>query len=207
MLKNIIVPIFAGSSEFTGYTHTANFNRYLMSMTKKHPTNEKTKRNYVCIPSANIDGVGLAGEDSRKAIGSCIKKSGASYEDLKNDLCYWAYAIEVNGRVLSNFAQTNINTGIIEADNEILELISSSRMSKNKLSFDEIDQRIEALGAKFGKIVNADEATPQERHIIEKMFYSIIEKSTGITPIVHVSHLDQEGSLHHTHRIYDARGK
>lgn len=183
---------YNSNHKFTDKKHLINFIRYLLSLTQKHPNNSRTKFNYINMYIMDSGQLGLAKKETYQEIINMIEETGLEWNELVNDLCYWAYIIPINGKLFSNFA-----TGKEEQIN-----VESIIFDELKRLHPNIESILEKHMNDYKEIHWFDTASEQEHLILEEILEQHqLEMLPDILPLLHVSHVDQD-SIHHIHRIY-----
>ena len=199
----ILLPLYVGSSSFQDTRHVRNFLKYLASCTEKHPTTNLTRLNYIQYRGEDIGQFDRAGEDGFTQMKAFLDETGYGPEDLKNDLCYWAYAVRFGDTVVSNFIHLDRDTsgkGIMRwRDDALIEdIIQAGAFEDRKAVYAEVGK----LCKGHLPVLHINKAPLPIRLGVEALMARMLEMQISeITPLIHVSHVDQD-AVHHTHRIY-----
>lgn len=121
------------------------------------------------------------------------------YRCFARDACGWTYAVNIDGKAFSNFA-TSPGGGAIDVLSDTVEAI----IGTERISFGQVESRLQALEAECGSITSILEASSSERLAVEKFLHQRLKEITGQTTLIGKSFLT-ESSLHYSVRISDKR--
>lgn len=198
-MSYIIIPIKPEPAYFNNESHLNNFVRYLFSETQKHPTTDKTKKNYYKF--SDKEGFLENNTSTKKSFTSKAKLNEIGHDNLYNELTYFYFSFTIGKTLVSNFMRYDDVKDEIIVDNGIFGIAGGEYEMNKKIYHDSepLEKLVNEQIQECEKIVHFDDVSDKIREQIEKTILKYIGKSG----IISISHNDQEDNLYHVHQIYE----
>lgn len=203
-----------GMHQMADSEHIRNFVRYLFSVTRRHPTIETTRHNYITEYERRPSGgsrcvAGYFNDDPKVLLADFMRRRFAEIDDRDiwvDDLFYMAFILpDLDGNLFSNIVEI-----APKSDTGRLSLWDSEDQKAMEMAYDHQGGQAEFVDFVGGAILKGrdrillmDRASPGQRRAIERRLHEILHETVGGEVAIMVTHRDQpsHNEGYHIHRI------